>query len=139
MRNDANNAFSYFHINCRGQSAKWESFRELLCELKSDNFCFDYIEVSEVFKCDDDHRLKLPGFHDILTQCRIDGVRGGIGLLIKVRHSLSLLIPHSYEYLFIEIISISVNNSTVEVIYHINTPPRSNIDIFQHIYLILLT
>ena len=97
MTKNSNNACSYFHLNCRGLSANWESFRELMCELQRDNFCFDYIGISEVYKCDDDPRLKLPGFHDILTQCRSDGFRGEVGLFIqdfKVRHDLSVFIPH---------------------------------------------
>ena len=69
MTKDANNDCSYFHLNCRGLLANWESFRELLCGLPRDNFCFDYIGISEVFKCNDDPRLELPGFHEILTQC----------------------------------------------------------------------
>ena len=56
MTTNANNARSYFHLNCRGLSANWESFRELLCELQRDHSCFDYIGISEVYKCDDDPR-----------------------------------------------------------------------------------
>jgi len=41
MTKNVNNACSYFHLNCRGLSADWESFQELLCELQPDNFCFD--------------------------------------------------------------------------------------------------
>jgi len=82
-------------------------------------------------------RLKLPGFHDILTQCRSDGFMGGVGLFIKdsinfkVRHDLSVFIPHVHESLFIEIISTSVKISIVGIVYRPNTPPRVNADIFS--------
>jgi len=39
--------------------------------------------ISEVYKCDDDPRLKIPGLRDILTQCGSDDFRGGVGLFIK--------------------------------------------------------
>jgi len=84
MTKNTNNACNYFHLKCRGLAANWESFRELLCELQRDNFCFDYIEISEVYKCDDDPRLKLPGFHDIQTKRRSGGFSGGDGLLSKI-------------------------------------------------------
>ena len=59
MAKNGNNACSYFHLNCRGLLVNWESSRELMCELQRDNFCFDYIGISEVYKCDDDPRLNF--------------------------------------------------------------------------------
>ena len=29
---------SYFHLNCRGLSVNWESFKELMCDLQRDDF-----------------------------------------------------------------------------------------------------
>ena len=55
----------YFHLNCRGLSAKLESFRDLLCDLRDDYFSFDIIDISEVFSCDNDKRIYLPGYHNI--------------------------------------------------------------------------
>ena len=128
--------------NYHDPDQKWESFRELLCEIQSDNFCFVYTGVSEVFKCDDDHRPKLPGFHDTLTQCRTDGFRGRVKRFIKASinfklpYHLSVFILHAYESLIIEIISKSVINCIVEIIYRPNTPSRANINIILHTYLI---
>ena len=45
---------SYFPLNCRELSANWESFRDLLCNLQ----------------CDNDTRLTLPGFQNLITRCR---------------------------------------------------------------------
>lgn len=65
------NCVSYFHLNCRSLSSNWESFYDLICDLHYENFSFDYIGISEVFKCDKDLRLALPGFHKLITRCRI--------------------------------------------------------------------
>ena len=48
------NNMSYFHLNCRGLSSNWESFKDLLCNLQGDNFCFDCLGVREVFECERD-------------------------------------------------------------------------------------
>ena len=44
------NCASYFHLNGRSLSSNWESFNDLLCDLHDENFSFDYIGISEVFK-----------------------------------------------------------------------------------------
>ena len=55
--------------------------------------------VSEVYKCDLDGRLKIPGFYNIITRGREKGLRGGVGLFIKeninnkVRDSFNTFIP----------------------------------------------
>ena len=41
MTKNANKACSYLHLNYRGLSANWESFREIMCEVQRDNVCFD--------------------------------------------------------------------------------------------------
>lgn len=136
--NGGNHSRSYFHLNCRGLSANWEQFRDLICDLHSDNFSFDFIGISEVFRCDRDQRISLPGYHTIITRVRElhDDYRGGVALFIKdsldfkIRDDLSVFIPHVFESLFIEVESESGKPTIVGVIYRPNTAPRSDIDIF---------
>ena len=127
-----------FHINCRGLSSNWESFRSLLCDMHGEKFSFDVIGVTEVYRCDFDTRLTLPGYHDLITRVREDGSRGGVGLFIKneinykIRDDLSVFIPHVFESLFIEIGSKSDHKrSIIGVIYRPNTAPKADIDIFS--------
>ena len=70
-----NDSLSYFHINCRGLSANWNSLRDLLCDLHNDTFAFDIIGISEVYRCEFDSRLTLPGYHDLITRCRCNRLR----------------------------------------------------------------
>ena len=58
---DSHNSMSYFHLNCRGLSTNWESFSELLCDLHGDFFSFDFVGVSEVYKCDLHRRIQGGG------------------------------------------------------------------------------
>jgi len=39
----------------------------------------------EVFRCDFDQRIRLPGYHKIITRCRDtnEGCRGGVAVFIK--------------------------------------------------------
>ena len=62
LGNDFSNTISYFHLNCRSLSSNWESFKELLLQLHSDTFSFDFLGVSEAFNCDRDGRLSLPAW-----------------------------------------------------------------------------
>ena len=104
FQNSANelcNAITYLHLNCRGLSSNWESFQELLCDIHTEIFAFDLIGLSEVFNCDIDSRLSLPGYHKLITQNREDGTRGGVALFIK------------------------------DNIYRPNTAPKADIDIFS--------
>ncbi len=118
---------------------KWESFKNLLCELHGDKFSFDFIGVTEVFECSKDKRLHLTGYHDIITRTRDDSNRGGVGLFISnnisftIREDLSVFIPHIYESLFIEVKSSNkhMNTQIVGVIYRPNSQPRADIDIFS--------
>ena len=99
----SNETISYFHLNIRSLSAHWENLRELLCELHGETFSFDVLGFSEVFNCDRDKRLSLPGFHDLITRNRNDDNRGGVGLFIKdninfkIREDLSVFISHIFE------------------------------------------
>jgi len=132
-------ALSYFHLNCRSLSSNWDSFRELLCELHGDSCSFDFIGISEIFNCDKDSRLVLPGYHNIITRCRNNGNGGGVGLFVKdefdfkIRNDLSVFVPHVFESLFIEIISKTKSNKNliIGVIYRPNTSPRADFDIFS--------
>ena len=132
---------SCFHINCRGLSNNWEGFRHLLCELHSEKFAFDFIGVSEAYRCDGDTRLILPGYHDLISRCRIDGSRGGFGLFIKdniqykIRQDLSVFEQHVFESVFVEVDLQSGSNLIVGVIYRPNTAPKADIDKFMSILL----
>ena len=129
-------SISYFHLNCRGLSSNWESFRNLLFEFQNFKLSFDFIGMSEVYRCDNDQRLILPGYHNLITRCREDSSKGGVGIFVKdnqnfkIREDLSVFIPHVFESLFIEIIS-SSKSSIVGVIYRPNTAPKANVDIFS--------
>ena len=104
--------------------------------MHGESFSFDILGISEIFKCQDDERLSLPGYHKLITQCRDDGLRGGVGLFIKdninynVREDISVFTPHIFESLFIEIIQQNKKNTVVGVIYRPTTEPRADIDIF---------
>lgn len=134
---DLKDPLSYFHLNCRGLSANWESFYNLICELHDENFSFDLIGISEVYKYANDSRINLKGYHSIVGRHREDGPRGGVGLFIKdninfiIREDISVFIPHVIETIFIEIINESKKNVLVGVIYRPNTEPRADLDIYS--------
>ena len=98
---------------------------------------FDVVGMSEVYRCERDPRLALPGYDNLITRCRDDDGRGGVGLFIKisinciVRHDLSVCIPHVFESLFVEINMNSNMKSIVGIIYRPNTQPRADVDIFS--------
>ncbi len=117
--NDYINSTSHFHLNCRSLSSNWESFKSLICELHCNTFSFDYIGISEVFSCERDARLSLPGYHELITKTRNDDTHGGVGLFIKeninykIRDDLSGFIPHVFDSLFIAIVSADEHNNQV--------------------------
>ena len=131
------NITSYFHLNCRGLSSNWDAFKSLLCDLHGDKFNFDIIGLSEIFRTNGDMRLSLPGYHELISRCRDDGPRGGVGLFIrdninyKIRDDISSFIPHIFESLFIEITNSGAKNVIIGVVYRPNTEPFADIDIFQ--------
>ena len=53
-----------------------------------------------------DMRLKLPGYHNLLSSCRDDSPRGGVGIFIKdhinykIRDDISVFITHIFESIF---------------------------------------
>ena len=107
-----NDPLSFFHLNCRGLSAKWKSFKNLLCDLHGTSFSFDVIGISEIYKCRDDTRTSLAGYHELISRCRDDGIRGGVGLYLK------------------SMIHFSIRNVVVGVVYRPNTEPHADVDIF---------
>ena len=129
---------STFHLNCRGLSANWDSFYELICNLHKETFSFDFIGISEIYKCPNSERLKLTGYHNILIRCREDGPRGGVGLFVrehlnyKLRDDIGVFIPHIFESLFIEIINSVGKNIIVGVVYRPNSGPHADLDIFSY-------
>ena len=128
---------SYFHLNCRGLSSNWDSFNNLLCDLHDDTFNFDFIGISEIFNNTGDLRLNLSGYHKLISRCREDGPRGGVGLFIRehiniiIREDISVFIPHVFESVFVEIVHQSARNEIVGVIYRPNTEPLADFDIFE--------
>ena len=128
---------SYFHLNCRGITANWGSWVELMCNLNTNTFSFDCIGISELYQCAHDTRVHLPGYHNIITRCRDDGFRGGVGLFVKdkieykIRNDLSVFIAHVFESLFIEIDYSPTCKQVIGVIYRPNTAPMADIDIFS--------
>jgi len=101
------NSVSYFQLNSSNISWNWESFYDLICNLHDENFSFDYIGVSEVFNCDKDLCLALPGFHKLITQSRKDDNHSGVGLFIKQNVQFKIWEDLSifFESVFIEVLS----------------------------------
>ena len=135
-----NNVSSYFHLNCRGLSANWDAFYNLVCDLKNDKFSFDFIGISECFKTKDDTRLSLPGYHPLISRSRENSHRGGVGLFMDIkdninftiRNDISIFIPHIFESVFIEVDNPSSKNSIIGIIYRPNTDPHADLDISEN-------
>ena len=130
------NMISFFHLNCRGLSSNWEHFIELINSLHTNTFQFDIIGVSECYKHENDIRIHINGYHEILSRNRNEGRKGGVGLFIKnniqfkVREDISVFIPHVFESLFVEIELDSNKKQIVGIVYRPNTPPLADLDIF---------
>ena len=65
---DAKDPLSFFHLNCRGLSANWESFYDLICDLHTPSFSYDVIGISEIYKYNGDTRLSLDGYHKLISR-----------------------------------------------------------------------
>ena len=93
---------SLFHLNCRGLLANWNQFHELIYNLSSDVFSFDIIGISEMYRCINDERLHLTGYHSVVSRCREDWSRGGVGIFIKdnlvfkIRNDIGVFISHIF-------------------------------------------
>jgi len=128
---------SLFHLNCRGLSANWDSFHDLICNLRCFSFSFNVIGISEIYQCKNDARLRLTGYHNIISRHREDGPRGGVGLFIKdnliykLRDDISVFIPHIFNQFFIEITNAHGKNLIIGVIYRTNSGPHAHLDIFS--------
>ena len=83
----ANNT-SYFHINCRGISSNWNGFNELISHMHSDSFTFDFIGMSEVYKCQHDSRIRLNGYHEIITRTRESDFRVELDYSLRSQSSI---------------------------------------------------
>ena len=124
-------------MNCRGLSHNWENFETLLSELHSDVFSFDFVGVSEAYRCDMDTGLVLPGYHPIISRCRSNERGGGVAMFIKseiqykIRDDLSIFLPHIFESVFIETSSSDNHSIVVGVIYRPNSAPRADLDLFS--------
>jgi len=95
--------------------------------------------MSEVFNCDKDQRLTVPGYRNLITRCRDYNNGGEVGMFVnntfdfKIRNNLSVFITHRFESLFIEIISkTKFNKDTIlGVIYRFNVALRADFDNFS--------
>ena len=140
------NSQSFFHLNCRGLSINWHNFYNLIVNMHSSNHSFDCIGLSEVWDCESDQRIKLPGYHNFIPCCRNGpkNKRGGVGLFIKediqfrIRYDLSVFIESVYESLFVELMPEGGKHRIVGVIYRPNSFPLADIDVFTTTFLEVL-
>ena len=90
---------------------------------------FDFIAIGEIFKHSGDVRLKLPGYHNLLSSYRDDSPRVGVGIFVKdntnykIRDDTSVFIPHVFESIYLEISNQSTKNEIVGIVYRPNTEP----------------
>ena len=76
--------FSFFHLNVQGLSAKWDKLKLLLSDLNSSHNCSDFIGLSEAFHHENDNRLHLDGYHNLISKVRDNpGQKGGVGIFVK--------------------------------------------------------
>ena len=66
MTTNSSNHISCFHINCQSINAHWDSLTNLVHDMSNDNFCFDVIAMSEIFKIDKHYSYSIDGYHDIV-------------------------------------------------------------------------
>ena len=64
-------------------------------------FSFDFIGISEIFNCEKDSRLKLPGFHKLISRTRDDGNLYQNYIHFKIREDMCVFIPHIFESIFL--------------------------------------
>ncbi len=130
------NCISMCSLNCQGLRSHWDAFCKLMI---SDNTgLFDIIGITELFGMSVGE-CALNGYHPLEYRTRndTDRSRGGVGIYVKnnlsykIRHDLSIFIPHICESLFIEV-QCKNKNIIVGIIYRPNTPPRADLDVFMH-------
>jgi len=87
------------HLSCGGLASNWDKCYDLLCDIHSNEFSFDFIGISEVFRC----YFDVSVYRYIIYRCRdqTDDSRGGAALLIKKSFDLSVFIQHIYESLVV--------------------------------------
>ena len=107
--------------------------------MQGEKFVYYVIGISEIYKCQNDSRLSLPGYHKLISRCRSVGNRGGVGIFKKdslnycVR-DISVYITHICETVFIEIKNDNGRNTIAGVMYRPNTEPHADIDILSNKY-----
>jgi hypothetical protein len=90
-----------------------------------------------LFQCDKYSRISLSGYHTIITRCRNNSPRGGVGLFVKdnitytVREDINLFVSHVLESFFIETTLRSGKHSIIGLIYMPNIEPLADLDIFS--------
>ena len=136
---ESKNNMSFFHLNCRGLSSNWENFNFLVNTLHSDDFSFDFIGISESFRCESDTRLHIQGYQALVSKDRVDDYRGGVALFVKenihytIRTDLSIFIPNVFESLFIEYRVNHRSKQLLGIVYRPNTPPKADMNTFTEI------
>ena len=136
--------FSFFHLNVQGLSAKWDKLNLLLSDLNSSHGCLDFIGFSEAFHHENDNRLHLDGYHNLISKVRNNpSQRGGVAIFVKesfectLRPDLSIFVPHIIESVLVEC-KLGRRKLIVGVIYRPNTPPLADVDVFSfHLYELL--
>ena len=132
-----NKSYSVLALNCRSLTAHWDEFKHLISETSNNDFQFDIIGLSEIFKIQ--NNFDLCGYHNFIYKNRPDNDdnRGGVGLFIKnnynyiIREDLSVFIPHVIETLFVEITNLNEKPCIFGIIYRPNTQPKASIDTFS--------
>lgn len=112
----------------------------MIANLSTEDFSFDIIGLSEIFKIHDLGNYHIDGYHPIQYKTRPihDDGRGGVGVYIKnnldfdIREDLSIFIPHVIETIFFEVKTKNNGKIVVGVLYRPNTAPLANLDIFSH-------
>ena len=129
---------SVFSLNCRSIDHNWQSFRDLIADMSTDNFSFSVIGLTEIFTVHDESNVVLKGYHkfEYKERPKNDDGRGGVGFFIKdhlvyeIKKEYSVFIPHIIETMFIEIKNIIGKPIIIGIIYRPNTFPKADLDVF---------
>ena len=116
---------SSFCINCQSINAHWDGFQNLMLGLSTEEFHFDIIGITEIFKIHNNINYNIEGYHTLQFNTRppnSDG-RGGVGLYInndlqfEKRTDLSVFIEHVFESIFVEIRTKAKETLIIGIIY----------------------
>lgn len=133
-----NKSLNLFCLNCQGLRSHWDLFCNLLVDTCGDKHHFDVIGITELYSMADGE-CQLSGYHELEYKVRSKTAdsRGGVGIFIKndlqyiLRTDLSIFIPNIFESIFIEI-QWNKKSLLIGTVYRPNTPPKADIDIFNH-------